>query len=250
MQRIVIMPDVQAPLHDKPLVKRFVNFLKDYQPDGLVQVGDLTDSTEVGRWVRGYAKEHDNLRAGLDEAEKVVRDIRAVYSGPFDIERSNHDDRTEKYIAQYAPALASLGDFSIRGLLHLDDYGVNFHRKPFPVAPGWLVMHGDEGGLSRIPGQTAMKLAEGAGMSVACGHGHRAGLMHKTFAHSGKVVQTLYGMEVGNFMDLRRASYLGSGGANWAQAFGLLYVEGSQVTPSLVMVAKDGSFTVEGERYK
>ena len=40
----VVVPDLQAPYHDKRTVNVFVEFLKDYQPDGLLNVGDEADS--------------------------------------------------------------------------------------------------------------------------------------------------------------------------------------------------------------
>jgi hypothetical protein len=49
-------------------------------------------------------------------------------------------------------------------------------------------------------------------------------------------------------MAFKKASYT-HGSANWQQGFGLLYVDGRNVTPVSVPVAKDGSFVVEGKRY-
>jgi hypothetical protein len=251
LKRIVIGPDIQAPLHDVKLVERFTDFLRVYKPDGLALVGDVSDSTEISRWAKGYKEEHGDLQRGLDQTHDILAGFRKAVGKqcPIDLERSNHDERSENYIRQYAPGLASLRALDLPSLLGLGELDITYRRSAFAVAPNTLVMHGDEGGLSSIAGQTAFKLASGAGKNVCCGHTHRAGIRPFTEAVAGKVTRTYWGMEVGHFMDLKKASYLKSGGANWQQAFGLLYVEGQQVTPSLVLVRRNGSFIVEGKAY-
>ena len=86
--------------------------------------------------------------------------------------------------------------------------------------------HGDEGRMSGVPGATALKLAQQVGKSVVCGHTHRLGLQHHTTGLNGKT-STLYGLEVGHMMDMKQASYLTSGVANWQQGVGML-VENKQ----------------------
>jgi hypothetical protein len=53
---------------------------------------------------------------------------------------------------------------------------------------------------------------------VCIGHTHRAGIVPHTEAYGGKVTRTVYGMEVGCLMDMGKAGYLKSGGANWQLA--------------------------------
>lgn len=108
--------------------------------------------------------------------------------------------------------------------------------------------HGDEGSLIRTSGGTALSLAKRTGLSIVCGHTHRLGIQHEHTAYNGKLNGKLYGVEVGHMMDLRKASYLKSGGANWQAGFAILYVDGSRVTPSVIPVIGK-SFVVEGEVY-
>jgi hypothetical protein len=109
--------------------------------------------------------------------------------------------------------------------------------------------HGDEGSSSRYAGGTAMALAKKTGMSVLCGHTHKLGLLHFNTSFNGRLTSTLYGFEVGNMMDLKQATYLKGGSANWQSGFGILYVDRGKVTP--VPIPFNGnSFTVEGITYK
>lgn len=252
---IVIMPDVQAPLHDAELVEKFIRFLKDFKPDELAQVGDFTDSTEISRWVRGKKMEYaGDLRAGFQTAKGILHDIREVFDGRFRIVRSNHDDRLEAYVEGCAAGLAPFLDdeLSIERLAGFNEYDVEFVRdEVVELAPGWVMAHGDEGSLSPVAGKTAFGLAKNKfGVSTVCGHTHRAGLTSESTGYNGKIRNTLTGLEVGHFMDLTKADYLKKKGvaANWQQGFGILEVYGNRVYPQLITV-RDGRFSVNGVEY-
>lgn len=255
---IVIMPDVQAPLHDQGMVDKFVQFLADYEPDELAQVGDFTDSTEISRWVRGKKPEFaGDLQQGFDISRYILEKVRDVFDGRFRIVRSNHDDRLELYIQGCAPGLASLRALSIENLVGFDEFGVEFIRdEVVELTPSarepWIMCHGDEGSLNQVAGRTAFNLAKNKfGANVVCGHTHRAGLTSESYGYNGKIRDTRYGLEVGHFMDLTKADYLKKKGvgANWQQAFGILHLHGSKVYPQLVSVDYDGNFSVEGKLY-
>ena len=59
---------------------------------------------------------------------------------------------------------------------------------------------------------------------------------------------SLHGVEVGHLMDLSKAGYLKTGGANWQQAFGILYIDKAKVTPVVVPI-HNRQFVVEGVKY-
>jgi hypothetical protein len=186
------------------------------------------------------------LQESIDLTHLMHRGFRdAVGDIPYHVSRSNHGDRTQKYIHRYAPALADLRCLQLPELLGYSELGIEYHKQPFEIAPGWYCAHGDEGTLSKISGRTAGLLAEKWGVSVACGHTHRAGLAFKSYGFNGFVKQRVTGMEVGHLMDLRQAHYLPAGSADWQKAFGILYVTGDNVWPVVVPVL-DGTFTVEG----
>lgn len=253
---IVIMPDVQAPLHDQELTDKFVSFIRDFQPDELAQTGDFTDSTEPGRWVRGKKKEYaGDLRQGFHIAMDILDDIRCVFDGRIRIVRSNHDDRLELYIENFAPALAAFGEheLSFESLMHFDDYEVEFVRDGVIelVKDQWIMAHGDEGSLSPQAGKTAFGLAKNKfGVNVVCGHTHRAGITSESYGYNGRITHSLTGFEVGHFMDLRQADYLKKKGgtANWQQAFGILETLHGKTFVHPVMV-NDGYFSFEGVLY-
>ncbi len=255
---IVIMPDVQAPLHDEKLVDKFVQFLADYEPDQLGQVGDFTDSTEISRWVRGKKGEFaGDLQKGLDVSRYILEKIRDVYDGQFQIVRSNHDDRLELYIAGCAPGLEGLRALTIENLAGFHEYEVDFVRDGVVnLTPNlnnpWIMCHGDEGSMSPMAGKTAFNLAKNKfGANVVCGHTHRAGFTSESYGFNGRQNRRLSGLEVGHFMDMTKADYLKKKGvaANWQQAFGIIEVCGSTVQANLIDVDINGNFIVDGVLY-
>lgn len=241
---IPVVSDVQAPLHDPRAVSAVCALLADRDLDS-VSVGDLADMTQVGQWVRGKAGEFDGL---LDKhrniAVQLIKDLRIKH-----LSRSNHDARIEKYVANSAPGLSGLPELRTENFLRLDDANCTFHRQPFGVAPGWLLMHGDEGPLVKHPGGTALGLSRRTGASVVCGHTHKAGLAHENTAHSGRVRKALWGLEVGHLMDMTKAGYLKAGYGNWQQAIGMLVIDGKDVTPMLLPVT-NGKIYFDGRVYR
>jgi hypothetical protein len=247
----LLLSDIQFPYHDRKAIDAVIRFVRDFKPDELNCVGDEMDSPQPSQWTKGKAGEYAGTfhrdRLGVHQMMAAFRD--ALGDKPFRVSRSNHGDRVEKYVAQYAPALGSLPELKIDALLGYAEIGIEYHRKPFAIAPGWVMMHGDESGLSQIAGTTALRLAKKVGKSVAIGHTHRMCIQPESVGVNGNV-KTIYGFEVGHLMDVRKAGYLGFGAANWQKGFGLLYVDGKNVTPVAVPIQADGSFSVEGKVWR
>lgn len=243
MRLIPVVSDIQTPLHDERAVAAIATFLADRNLDS-VCVGDAIDSAQVSRWSKGTAGEFDGkLHEAREATIKVLRDLRVRH-----LSRSNHDERIETYVRRYAPALESLPELKLEQFLRLDSINCEFHRQPFEVAPGWLLMHGDEGSLIMSAGGTALNIAKRTARSVVCGHTHRMGLQHFHSSYSGIVTHELWGFEVGHVMDMSKASYLSAGYANWQQGFGVLVVDGTDVMPIPVPI-RDGKLYFDGKVY-
>lgn len=241
---IPVVSDIQAPLHDSRAVSAVATFLADRDLDS-VSVGDVADMTQVGQWVRGAAGEFDGkLGKHRDIAVKLLLDLRVKH-----LSRSNHDQRVENYVAKHAGGLSGLPELRTEAFLRLTENGIAYHRRPYAVAPGWLLMHGDEGALSQNAGQTALGLAKKTLRSVVCGHTHRAGLTHAHGTFSGLVSRQLFGLETGHLMDMRKAGYLKGGMGNWQTAIGMLVVDRNTVHPFVLPII-DGKLHWDGKTYR
>jgi hypothetical protein len=244
MSRVWLISDLQVPYHDQRAVMAVAECINDLKaPDDIVvTVGDEIDLPQIGRWTQGKGGEWERtIGKDRDTTVKILGDLRVDHCV-----RSNHTDRLFNSLETRLPGLLGLPELTLRNFLRLDELGITYHEKAFRVAPGWAVLHGDEAGVSGVPGQTAWGLTQKIGLSVACGHTHRAGIRPHTQGVNGKVTRTLYGMEVGCLMDFTKAKYTKT--HNWQQAFGILYVDGNKVSPSLIYI-DNKSFVVEGNRY-
>jgi len=174
-------------------------------------------------------------------------------SKPFQIQRSNHTIRIEKYISRHAPAFSVIDAIKIENLLGYNDKDikVTYNRSLTEVAKGVIMGHGDEGRLYNHAGQTALGLATRTGNNVVCGHTHRQGISSASHGFAGNL-STLWGMEVGHLCDLNSSGmrYMKEGHANWQAGFGILYEQDGIVKPELVPFNKDGSFIAEGELWR
>jgi len=246
VKTVVTVSDLQVPYHHPRAVKALAKFINDWQPDVVQCVGDELDAPQVSRWTRGMRGEYlGKLHKDRDVAVRILEQL-----GVTHLSRSNHgSDRLESYLRQNAPALADEPELRYERYMRLDELGITYHRQMFEFAPGWLLGHGDEGGLSGQAGTTGTKLARAVGKSVCIGHTHRAAIVPHTEAFGGKVTRTVYGMEVGCLMDMGKAGYLKSGGANWQMGFGIHFIEGKRVSPHLVYMRPDGSFTWEKKEW-
>lgn len=249
---IVVLADLQVPYHDPKYIRVMEKFVtavrrsKQFEKVEVGQIGDLMDQPEVGRWNKGAAGEY----AGT--FWKGVRTTRQILDAfQFDwIKVGNHDRRIEDYIAKYAPALAGEdSEYTLDTLLHIDTRRTKLKRDAFKVAPGWVAAHGDEGSLSPIAGRTAFGLTGRWDASVVCGHTHRAGTVSTTIGMAGNR-RRITGMEIGNGMLERSATYIRSGAPNWQKAFGLFVVERGKTYEQLVMMTPSCQFVWDGKVWK
>lgn len=248
-RRIVVLSDTQMPFEDRKALKAVIEFVKEYQPDEVVHIGDVVDYPQPSRWNKGTAGEFEGsvFEDSAYTKKNLFEPLRAVYDGPVKVFEGNHDERPRVYLAKYAPALAESGAFNMEMLLDFDGFGIEKLPDFYDFAPGWTMTHGHKGkiSLSRIAGNTALNAAKNFGTSVIMGHTHRLGIGRHTTGYDGKVVKTLTGMEVGNLMNMKLAGYLKGGTANWQQGFGLVYVDGNYVRAETVPIT-NRKFTVDG----
>ncbi|OON79627.1 metallophosphoesterase family protein [Streptomyces tsukubensis] len=252
MKRIVVISDTQMPYEDKRAMRNVINFIGEYQPDEVIQIGDLVDYPAPSRWTAGTREEFAGgvIRDSEYGRRVFLAPLRAVYDGPVKILKGNHDERPEKYLEKHAPALAADDvHYRFESLLDFDGFGVELAAPYYNFAPGWVAIHGHESpGLNQVAGRTAAMKAKKAGVSLVMGHTHRLAISPESTGFGGRL-KTIYGFEVGHLMDVRKAGYLKNGPANWQKGFGLFYVGKYNATPHAIPVEHDGSFVVEGERF-
>lgn len=251
-KKIVVISDTQMPYEDRKATKAVLRFIAEYQPDEVVQIGDLMDFPQPSRWSKGSAAEYEG--SVFEDAEYAKKNfltpLRESYDGPVGVIEGNHDLRPRTYLAKYAPALAESGAFGMETLLDFDGFGVTKLPDFYAFAPNWVMTHGHLGkiSLSRIAGNTALGAAKKMGVSVIMGHTHRLGIGHHSTGYGGEIKKTVTGVEVGNLMDMRQAKYLDGGTADWQQGFAIAHVDGNHVRTEIIPI-QARKFSVEGVVY-
>lgn len=245
MKRIWVISDLQVPYHDVKAVEQVTQAVTDlkHDDDTVLTIGDEQDFQTISRWSAGTPLEYERtIGKDRDTTVEVLKCLQVQH-----VIRSNHTDRLYQSVMRRIPGLLGLPELEIENFWRLPELGITFHREAFHVAPGWVALHGDEAGISQTAGATSAGLCRKTGLSVVCGHTHRLGLQPYTTGVNGNVTQTLWGFEVGNLMDMRKATYAKT--HNWQQGFGILYVNGKTVTPVPIPITNK-SFVIEGEQYK
>ncbi|MFF9667195.1 metallophosphoesterase, partial [Streptomyces althioticus] len=189
MKRIVVISDTQIPYEDKRALKNVIAFVGEYQPDEVIQIGDLVDYPAPSRWSAGTRAEFEGnvIRDSEYTKRAFLAPLREVYQGPIKILEGNHDERPRKYLASRAPALAAEDQFyKFENLLDFQAFEVKKAEPYYRFAPGWVAIHGHESpGLNQVPGATARMKAVKAGVSVVMGHTHRLAISPHTTGHNG-----------------------------------------------------------------
>lgn len=152
-QKWVVLPDIHAPLHNEEALKPVLAFIKDYKPDGLIQLGDLCDFNSLSRFDKNREEELVSLHAEIEAANSILDRIDSVC--PKRIVRvlleGNHDARPTRFRlnrwnsqVQDILGMPRLGDF--HELFHLRKRGWDWRNygQCFPVGKalfthGWFV---------------------------------------------------------------------------------------------------------------
>jgi hypothetical protein len=248
MKRTVVVPDLQVPYHDPIAVKNVAAYIKAVRPDSVVTLGDEIDLPQISRWTENTPGWYEQtLAADRDEAVEVLWSL-VEHTKDAHMIRSNHTDRLYNVIMKKIPAFLSLPELRFEKFMKLDELGITYHKKPYAIARGIVAVHGDEQSVKPTPGLTALEAARRHGISVICGHTHRAGQSAFTEASGGRIGRILRGWEAGHLMDVRQAHYT-KGTMNWQQAFIIIEEIGTNVQVSLINLEKDGTFVVSGKRY-
>jgi predicted phosphodiesterase len=242
MKKILVIPDLQIPLHDQHVVSNIIRFSKTFKADQTVTLGDEMDMTELGRWSEGKA---EWFAQTLDDNRNMTVDI-LWELGVTDMIRSNHTDRLYNQISTKIPALGSLPELRFERFLKMDEMGITFHKDEMNIAPNWIAVHGDHTPIKPQGGLSALEGARRRGKNVISGHTHRAGRSAFTEASGGRVGRILQGVECGHLMLPSRATYT-HGVMNWQQSFAIMYVQGKNVQVDLIHIEKNGTFIVQGK---
>lgn len=257
---VLILPDIQygwwrthdgemIPVHDPDAINTAVAVAEHLRPDGIVQLGDLLDLPEFGRYIQepGFA---ETTQAALDAAYQDVARFRALCQWMVVLE-GNHDARIQNAIIENAKAAAGVKRaaptpdewpvLTLPHLLRFDELDVEY-VDGYPVSVRYLndllaVKHGQTLG-NRTRGQTQLE-ADEERVSVIVGHSHKAAVTYKTrnerhrfrqtFAYSPGTLAAIDGRVPGVKQGLnRRTGRPRRSWQDWQQGVGVVHLDGDE----------------------
>jgi predicted phosphodiesterase len=240
----LVLADWQVDLHDEDHINRTLKLARDLQPDKIIHVGDESDNTTIGRWVRDTPEEVEgNLQTQIDETHRLLSRFRdACPKASFDVCYSNHQERFALSVRTRIPAFRHLRNLTIESLFGLDELGINYRREIFEVFPGVIAGHGHQWSLT-----SSNQYAKGtsvvakSGASIVAGHTHRPLLTSASTGYNFKLDTRFY-MNVGCSMRFAAAEYITSRSPEWGHGVGVLTHHPRFGTQPELLIAKDGRF--------
>jgi hypothetical protein len=131
---------LQYPYIKKSYVESLLDYINYVKPDKLLCVGDELDCQTISTFSRGTALEFEgSLQKNINGLKGLLKEFRsAIGNKPFQIQRSNHTVRIEKYISRHAPAFSVIDAIKIENLLGYNDKDikVTYNRSLTEVAKG------------------------------------------------------------------------------------------------------------------
>lgn len=246
MDKIVILSDHQARYTDRLTWRAVLKFLGDFQPNVIVNAGDLFDLEALSSFpktLEARASVEKDLRAGraLVKSEMVVCPHAHVV-----LVEGNHEARVWRYLQDNAPEMRSvvpvkeflLGPLA-DGVQYVGPYGAGYEWHTL------LIPHGAH--VSKRSAYSAHAELEEAGTSGVSGHTHRLG---STYFTDREETHAWY--ENGCLCYIRGPhvppSVRGPRVQDWQQGFSVGYYEGGVWNVYQVSVTRH-RFIWEGKTY-
>lgn len=221
-EKIIAMGDLHFPLTDMEAFHAVLDYIEYEKPVKVILMGDVLDLPQPSRWSAGTREEFAGgvVRDAVLARKRLIEPLRKVFKGPIEALEGNHDLRAQKYLVDRVPALPETGEaWSYKNLLQMDAYDIRL-KPPWEVEQGLTFIHGHEGGvrLNQVAGMTALNAAKKTHSSLIMGHTHRLAAIPTTVGH-GPLAHTVWGVETGHLIDVKKVDYMGDRVANWQQGF-------------------------------
>lgn len=215
--KILVLPDIHIPFQSKKAVEVAIKVGELFQPDEVIQLGDLLDCFKVSRFVKNPER-GKRLQDEIDEANALLIDIkRRTGARKAILIEGNHEARVRKYLQSSAPALSHITALNIDNMLNLKDIGWDFiPEHNFYAVNNVFFTHGEF-----ISPHTAEKHMTVYNETIIHGHTHKLSTSIKKFMN-----RTIEGWEMGCLSSLSVSQdYVKM--ANWQHGVGTIVIQGN-----------------------
>lgn len=140
--KIAVLNDTHIPYHNKVMVKNFIQFCEDEQPDQIILNGDMVDFYDLSSFDKNPERE-GKLQEELDILKHLLSMLRRKCpTSRIIYVEGNHEDRLRRYLWKKAKSLSSLRALKFEELLSLRQYKVEYIQDSYFVN-GFEFTHGE-----------------------------------------------------------------------------------------------------------
>lgn len=217
LQKVLIVPDVHVPYHDKRAWNLFLKVAAEFKPDILVCMGDLLDMYTVSTFSKDPSRKA-SLGKEIKAGNKALDQLDALGATRKMFVEGNHEFRLARYLLEKAPELF---DFvSIPKLLGLDKRGWEFTPYKNDTKLGKLYVTHDVGMAGRYAVQRSLDVYQ---HSVVTAHTHRLGL----FVEGNAAGEHAVSFSPGWLGDVEQVDYMHRTKAkkDWTLGYGIGYMD-------------------------
>lgn len=191
MSCILVIPDIQVPFMHEDAYAFLAAIKKSYNPDIVVQIGDLADQHYFGKYTPSTKSKGG--KSEMEEASKQLDPLKKLFPKMF-ICWGNHDLRIFNKATEAGIDSSLLKSY--QEMLNMP--------KGWKIADSWEfddVMY--EHGIGRSGAQGALNAAKANMKSTVIGHLHS----HAGILYYGNKTHLLFGFNVGSLIDDRKYAF-------------------------------------------
>lgn len=186
--KILVLPDIHVPYQNKVALEAAMRLGEEFQPDEVVQLGDLLDCYTLSKYSRS-SNRHGNIADEIEEAHDLLDEIKTRTGAKrATFIEGNHEARIRKYVLEKCPELANLNALRVDHMLRLADIGWDFiPEHKFYQVNNVFFTHGEYANM-----HSAKKHIDEYRVTVIHGHTHRI-----TSRYHRGLDKTICGYEMG-----------------------------------------------------
>lgn len=240
LSRMLILPDLHAPYHDRRAWKVFLKVARDIQWDVFYSQGDFYDNYAVSRYVKDPMKEQSLYRE-LQLARKECLDpINEIGFKRKIVTLGNHDERPDKFLQEKAPAVYE--QYLSEDWLGFRSTGWEVYSYHEYAQIGKLLMSHEVGATG------AHAVLNAVQDNIATGHDHRMDYVVEGTSRGVTHVSATFGW----MGDRKHAEYMHTIRAmrKWVLGFGYGYVAPNGYVYLVPVPFVDYTCVVEGRLFK
>lgn len=222
----VVAGDFHYPFQDDRVVKLWMSFLTDLNPDYVIIAGDLLDCWALSKFDKD-PRRAVRFKKELEMGEDFFRRLRTLLPKTHIVYiYGNHEHRLQSYIIREAEAIADLDVLALESLMHLDKYDVEIAysglKESYYQYGGLFISHFNK--VSKFGGYAAKNLVDEKGVSILHAHTHRFGSNIRRYFDDSKQGgdKWLGGWDNGCMCNLNPSYILRP---NWCHGFSVVYKE-------------------------